>query len=155
MKHKRNEGYVIVSRKKLKDVCQYEEKKYSAGRKLQDFCQYEDKENPKNKVKHIYFRYYESESTTRFKNRSSDRTMTSDWLVYVSNDRCTTTNKAIFSLSQRWPLNTGWTVCWYHFSFIPVLVFVHKILLFCYRSCQALILECGDFGKIFLVICNV
>jgi hypothetical protein len=40
---------------------------------------------PKNKVKHI-----ESESTTRFKNRSSDRMMTSDWLVDVSDDRCTT-----------------------------------------------------------------
>jgi hypothetical protein len=31
------------------------------------------KKQPKNKVKHI-----ESESTTRFKNRSSDRMMTSD-----------------------------------------------------------------------------
>ena len=33
----------------------------------------------------------ESESTTRFKNRSSDHMMTSDWLVDVSDDRCTTT----------------------------------------------------------------
>jgi hypothetical protein len=32
----------------------------------------------------------ESESTTRFKNRSSDRMMTSDWLVDVSDDRYTT-----------------------------------------------------------------
>jgi hypothetical protein len=32
----------------------------------------------------------ESESITRFKNRSSDRMMTSDWLVDVSDDRCTT-----------------------------------------------------------------
>ena len=32
----------------------------------------------------------ESESTTRFKNRSSDRMMTFDWLVDVSDDWCTT-----------------------------------------------------------------
>ena len=32
----------------------------------------------------------ESESTTRFKNRSSDRMMTSDWLIDVSDDRYTT-----------------------------------------------------------------
>jgi hypothetical protein len=34
--------------------------------------------------------YIESESTTRFKNRSSHRMMTSDWLVDVSDDRYTT-----------------------------------------------------------------
>jgi hypothetical protein len=38
----------------------------------------------KNKVKHIFL------STTRFKNRLSDRTNTSDWLVDVSDDQCTT-----------------------------------------------------------------
>ena len=32
----------------------------------------------------------ESESTTRFKNRSSDRMLTSDWLVDFSDDRYTT-----------------------------------------------------------------
>ena len=37
----------------------------------------------------------ESESTTRFKNRSLDRMMTSDWLVDVSDDRCTTTTYAV------------------------------------------------------------
>jgi hypothetical protein len=37
----------------------------------------------------------ESESTTRFKNRSSDRMMTSDWLVDVSDDRYTTKNYSI------------------------------------------------------------
>jgi hypothetical protein len=58
------------------------------------FCQYGNrkKNKSKNKVKHKYFRHYiiESESTTRFKNRSSDRMMTSDWLVDVSDDRYTT-----------------------------------------------------------------
>jgi hypothetical protein len=34
----------------------------------------------------------ESETTTRFKNRSSDRMMTSDWLVDVSDDQYTTNN---------------------------------------------------------------
>jgi hypothetical protein len=37
----------------------------------------------------------ESESTTRFKNRSSDRMMTSDWLVDVSDDRYTTSHDRI------------------------------------------------------------
>jgi hypothetical protein len=39
----------------------------------------------------------ESESTTRFKNWSSDRMMTSDWLVDVSDDRCTTSNETSYS----------------------------------------------------------
>ena len=45
---------------KLPDVCQYEGKKKLAGKKLQYFCQYGDrkKNQPKNKVKHIYFRHY-------------------------------------------------------------------------------------------------
>jgi hypothetical protein len=43
----------------------------------------------------------ESESTTRFKNRSSDRMMTSDWLVDVSDDRYTTTYKVTFLLQRR------------------------------------------------------
>ena len=50
---------------------------------------------PKNKVKHIYFRYYRIRivhKSTTFKNRSSDRMMTSDWLVDVSDDRCTTSD---------------------------------------------------------------
>jgi hypothetical protein len=44
----------------LPDVCQYEGKKKPAGIKLQYFCQYGDrkKKQPKNKVKHIYFRHY-------------------------------------------------------------------------------------------------
>ena len=46
---------------KLPDVCQYEGKKTKpAGIKLQYFCQYGDRKQPqpKNKVKHIYFRHY-------------------------------------------------------------------------------------------------
>jgi hypothetical protein len=46
---------------KLPDVCHYEGQKKPAGIKLQYFCQYGDKKKqkqPKNKVKHIYFRYY-------------------------------------------------------------------------------------------------
>ena len=48
---------------KLSDVCHYEDKKKPAGIKLQYFCQYGDKKKqkqkqPKNKVKHIYFRHY-------------------------------------------------------------------------------------------------
>ena len=69
--------------------------KKTAGIKLQYFCQYGDrkKNQPKKKVKHIYILdTIESESTTRFKNRSSDRMMTSDWLVDVSDDRYTTSN---------------------------------------------------------------
>ena len=48
-------------RTQLTDVCQYEgQKKNPAGIKLQYFCQYGDrkKNQPKNKVKHIYFRHY-------------------------------------------------------------------------------------------------
>jgi hypothetical protein len=58
--------------------------KKPAGIKLQYFCQYGDrkKNQPKNKVK--------PESTTMFKNRSSDRMMTSDSLVDVFDDRYTT-----------------------------------------------------------------
>jgi hypothetical protein len=41
----------------------------------------------------------ESESTTRFKNRSSDRMITSDWLVDVSDDRYTT-NKSLHLLGH-------------------------------------------------------
>jgi hypothetical protein len=41
----------------------------------------------------------ESESTTRFKNRSSDRMMMSDWLVDVSDDRYTTTGSRRISPS--------------------------------------------------------
>jgi hypothetical protein len=44
----------------------------------------------------------ESESTTRFKNRSSDRMMTSDWLVDVSDDRYTTTGKAPYVSGRFW-----------------------------------------------------
>ena len=75
--------------------------KNPAGIKLQYFCQYGDrkKNQPKNKAKHIYFRHYiESESTTRFKNRSSDRMMTSDWLIDVSDDRYTTSHDITFNV---------------------------------------------------------
>jgi hypothetical protein len=44
-------------------------------------------------VAHLFKRllqHWESKSTTRFKNRSSDRMPTSDWLVDVSDDQCTT-----------------------------------------------------------------
>jgi hypothetical protein len=55
--------------------------KKTAGIKLQYFCQYEDKKNQQNnqrtKLSNI-LDTIESESTTRFKNRSSDRMMTSD-----------------------------------------------------------------------------
>ena len=61
------------------------------------------KKQPKNKVKHI-----ESESTTRFKNRSSDRMMTSDGLVDVSDDRCTTNRD--YSNLFRWVLNSPFSV---------------------------------------------
>jgi hypothetical protein len=56
--------------------------KKPAGIKLQYFCQYEDKKktkqnNQRTKLSNI-LDTIESESTTRFKNRSSDRMMTSD-----------------------------------------------------------------------------
>ena len=74
-----------------------------AGIKLQYFCQYGDrqKNQPKNKIKHIYILdTIESESTTRFKNRSSDRMMTSDWLVDVSDDRYTTMYYVSFPIAN-------------------------------------------------------
>ena len=68
--------------------------KKPAGIKLQYFCQYGDKKK-KKPTKEQSWAYIldtmESESTTRFKNRSSDHMMTSDCLVDVSDDRCTTT----------------------------------------------------------------
>ena len=66
--------------------------KKKAGIKLQYFCQYRDrkKTNQRTKLSIYILDTIESESTTRFKNRSSDRMMTSDWLVDVSDDRCTT-----------------------------------------------------------------
>jgi hypothetical protein len=53
--------------------------KKKAGIKLQYFCQYRDrkKTNQRTKLNNI-LDTIESESTTRFKNRSSDRMMTSD-----------------------------------------------------------------------------
>ena len=65
---------------KLPDVCQYEGKKNPAGIKLQYFCQYGDrkKNNQRTKLSIYILDTIESESTTRFKNRSSDRMMTSD-----------------------------------------------------------------------------
>ena len=64
--------------------------KKPAGIKLQYFCQYEDKNNQRTKLSIYILDTIESESTTRLKNRSSDRMMTSDWLVNVSDDRYTT-----------------------------------------------------------------
>jgi hypothetical protein len=68
--------------------------KKPAGIKLQYFCQYGDKKkitNQRTKLISIYILdTIESESTIGFKNRSSDRKMTSDCLVDVSDDRCTT-----------------------------------------------------------------
>ena len=71
--------------------------KKTAGIKLPYFCQYGDKKKKKKKnptTKEQSWAYIldtiESESTTRFKNRSLDHMMTSDWLVDVSDDRCTT-----------------------------------------------------------------
>ena len=48
------------------------------------------KNNQRTKLNIYILDTIESESTTRFKNRSSDRMMTSDWLVDVSDDRYTT-----------------------------------------------------------------
>jgi hypothetical protein len=75
------------------DVCQYEGKKKPSGIKLQYFCQYGDrkKTNQRTKLSIYILDTIESESTTRFKNRLSDRMMMSDWLVDVSDDRYTTT----------------------------------------------------------------
>jgi hypothetical protein len=61
-----------------------EGKKKPAGIKLQYFCQYGDKKKQKNnnnqrtKLSIYILDTIESESTTRFKNRSSDRMMRSD-----------------------------------------------------------------------------
>jgi hypothetical protein len=51
----------------------------------------EKKNNQRTKLSIYILDTIESESTTRFKNRSSDRMMTSDWLVDVSDDCYTTT----------------------------------------------------------------
>ena len=76
------------------------------GIKLQYFCQYGDKKKRKQnnqrqrrKLSIYMLDTIESESTTRFKNRSSDRMMTSDWLIDISDDRYTT-NDYIFLLSD-------------------------------------------------------
>ena len=58
--------------------CQYEGKKKTAGIKLQYFGQYGDKKKQQPKLSRYILNTIESESTTRFKNRSSDRMMTSD-----------------------------------------------------------------------------
>ena len=66
---------------KLPDVCQYMGKKKPAGIKLQYFCQYGDrkkKNNQRTKLNIYILDTIESESTTRFKNRSSDRMMMSN-----------------------------------------------------------------------------
>jgi hypothetical protein len=51
----------------------------------------EKKPNQRTKLSIYILDTIESESTTRFKDRSSDPMMTSDWLVDVSDDRYTTT----------------------------------------------------------------
>jgi hypothetical protein len=55
-------------------------KKKQAGIKLQYFCQYGNrkKNNQRTKLSIYILDTIESESTIRFKNRSSDRMMTSD-----------------------------------------------------------------------------
>ena len=72
--------------------------KKPAGIKLQYFCQYGDrkKNNQRTKLSIYILDTIESESTTRFKNQSSDRMMTSDWLVDVSDDRYTTNTDTIY-----------------------------------------------------------
>ena len=130
-----------VSKVRLDKIARYLSvwgQKNPAGIKLQYFCQYGDRKKPNQRTKlSIYILdTIESESTTRFKNRSSDRMMTSDWLVDVSDDRYTTIKrslfscpvtdnfiwiepilrghlsyKATFSLSQGWHLNTDLTTC--------------------------------------------
>ena len=69
---------------------------------------------PKNaKTTKVTYNYIldtiESESTTRSKNRSSDHMMTSDWLVDVSDDRCTT-NMYYDTFYRK--LTIPWSPCW-------------------------------------------
>jgi hypothetical protein len=54
------------------------------------------KNNQRTKLSINILDTIESESTTRFKNRSSDRMITSDWLVDVSDDRYTTNKYCVF-----------------------------------------------------------
>ena len=54
-----------------------------------------EKNNQRTKLSIYILDTIESDSTTRFKNRSSDRMMTSDWLVDVSDDRYTTSVRGI------------------------------------------------------------
>ena len=62
----------------------------------------EKKKNQRTKLSIYILDTIESESTTRFKNRSSDRMMTSDWLVDVSDDRYTTSNYySVFNKSRK------------------------------------------------------
>jgi hypothetical protein len=56
----------------------------------------EKNNNQRTKLSIYILDTLESESTTRFKNRSSDRMMTSDWLVDVSDDRYTTNTDTIY-----------------------------------------------------------
>jgi hypothetical protein len=81
---------------KLPDVCQYEGKKKPSWDKTKTIFlsvwRQKKNNNQRTKLSIYMLETIESESTTRFKNRSSDRMMTSDWLIDVSDDRYTTTN---------------------------------------------------------------
>ena len=68
---------------KLPDVCQYEGKKKTSWDKTAIFLSVwrqkkQKKNNQRTKLSIYILDTIESESTTRFKNRSSDRMMTSD-----------------------------------------------------------------------------
>ena len=62
----------------------------------------EKKNNQRTKLSIYILDTIESQSTTRFKNRSSDRMMTSDWLVDVSDDRYTTLSSEQFYSYYVW-----------------------------------------------------
>ena len=74
------------------------QKKNPAGIKLQFFVsmETEKKTNQRTKLSIYILDTIESESITRLKNRSSDRMMTSNWLIDVSDDRYTTNSYTIF-----------------------------------------------------------
>ena len=82
------------------------------------------KTNQRTKLSIYILDTIESESITRFKNRSSDRMMTSHWLVDVSDDRYTTIRSEM-KISNRGQMPNLFSL-WFFF--------VHGVLLFLYIS---------------------
>ena len=80
------------------------QKKNPAGIKLQFFVsmETEKKTNQRTKLSIYILDTIESESTTRFKNRSSDGMMRSDWLVDVSDDRYITNWRTVVSVGEHY-----------------------------------------------------